>query len=252
VQLESRLRDYHEKARGLQLVPRGAKWSSNVDFTLRLDESALDKVSLGLGGGVDLGSERRAASNALLGGADMKGVIKNNLRFLRTTLIKHQTMVRTSMASIAEEIERGCETKAQVLRGVGDAETAVASIEASARREAEAGDSKIAEASAAIAAARAVCDSKRQAADSAGSAAGELSPGVLADLEASISSMEVSQRAERQRLSDLVARCLLRVSEHKQSCRTRLDCAAAAVINTKQRVACVEAEREARISVGRQ
>ncbi len=238
-------------------MPRGAKWSSNVDFTLRIDERALDAVGSGSGcsssssggSGQDVASERRALASGLLG-ADMKSVIKLNLRFLKTQLVKHQAAVKSSVGATGEEVAGAAEKRAALLRTVGEAEAALATLEAAARREAEAGDARLAEGAGALAGARGECAQRRSSAEEAAGSAGELSAGVLRELRASIASMEAAQRTERQRMSDLVARCLLRVSEHKQETRTRVDNAAAAVITAKNRVGVAEGERAGRMRGG--
>lgn len=246
-------------------MPRGAKWSAGVDFTLRLEESALERVTLGGRSGsgsssgigsssgsegeaaLDDGGERRAASNELLGGVDMKGVIKTNLRFLKTSLVKAAGGVRAGIAGAGEEVEGALSRREACLKALEAAMAGVAGAEAGLRREAEAGEVAAGAAAAAAGEARKTAEAARERAMGAASGAGELGPGVLVQLGASIDAMEGAQVGERQRLSDLVARCLLRVSEHKQGARTRLDGAAAAVIAAKQRVGCVEAEREARL-----
>lgn len=75
-QLDARLRDYHDRARMLQLVPKGAKYSFGVDFSLSLDPRALERVAAPAYGADE--GDRRAAASALVG-ADMKGVIKKNM-----------------------------------------------------------------------------------------------------------------------------------------------------------------------------
>ena len=84
--LDARLRDYHDRARMLQLVPKGAKYSFGVDFSLSLDTRALERVSAP-NYGADEG-DRRAAASALVG-SDMKGVIKKNMCVRRRVKTVH-------------------------------------------------------------------------------------------------------------------------------------------------------------------
>ncbi len=244
-QLDARLRDYHDRARMLQLVPKGAKYSFGVDFSLSLDVRALERVAAPAYGADE--GDRRAAASALVG-ADMKGVIKKNIRYLKTCFVKNASDLRTGILGAATEAAEGGERRAALVRAIEDAEAATAALEATARREAEAGDARLAEGAAEIARCAVGCADRRAAAAAAAARAKELSPGVLAELAASIASLEASQLAERQRMSDLVARCLLRVSEHKQATRAKLDAAAAAVITAKNRMAAAEADREARLA----
>ena len=43
--LEGRLRAYHDRARGLQLLPKGAKYSNGMDYGLVVDELALERAT---------------------------------------------------------------------------------------------------------------------------------------------------------------------------------------------------------------
>lgn len=81
-QLSMRVRDYHETARSLQLIPLGAKWSGGRDWSLRIDERALDRVhapDYGSRGSADL----KQAAYALLGCEDFKvGVVRTGVLVL--------------------------------------------------------------------------------------------------------------------------------------------------------------------------
>jgi kinetochore protein NDC80 len=43
--LEARVRAYHDRARGLQLLPKGSKYSNGVDYSLVVDEGALERAA---------------------------------------------------------------------------------------------------------------------------------------------------------------------------------------------------------------
>jgi SMC interacting uncharacterized protein involved in chromosome segregation len=201
--LDARLRDYHDRARMLQLVPKGAKYSFGVDFSLSLDTRALERVAAPSYGSDE--GDRRTAASALVG-ADMKGVIKKNIRYLKTCFVKNASDLRTSILSSTTEASECNERRATLVRCIEEMETSTAVLETTARREAEAGDARLAEGAAEIARCAANCTDRRSTAATAASRAKELSPAVLAELAASIASLEASQHAERQRMSDLIAR----------------------------------------------
>jgi hypothetical protein len=229
----------------LQLVPKGAKYSYGVDFSLSLDARALTRVA-DAAYGTDEG-DRRAAASALVS-ADMKGVIKKNIRYLKTCFVKSAADLRGCILSAGTEATAASERRAALARALEDAELGTVSVEAAIRREAEAADARLAEGAADVARTAAAAAERRSAAVGAAARAKELSPGVLAELSASISSLEAAQAAERQRMSDLIARCLLRVSEYKQTTRAKLDAGAAAAIVAKKRAIEAEAARHTRLS----
>jgi hypothetical protein len=229
----------------LQLVPKGAKYSFGVDFSLSLDARALTRVADASYGAEE--GDRRAAASALVS-ADMKGLIKKNIRYLKSCFVKNAADLRSQILTAGAEAANAAERRAALARALEDAELGTASVEGAARREAETGDARLGDGIADIARTAAAAAERRVAAAGATARAKELSPGVLAELAASISSLEAAQSAERQRMSDLIARCLLRVSEHKQATRAKLDAAAAAAITLKQRAVDQEVLRNSRLT----
>ena len=180
----------------------------------------------------------------------MKQGVKRGLRFLRTVITKTMTDARTGAGATAGEAAELGEKRAALGAAIADSELGSGALEAAARRESEALAARAAEGAARLEEAARARDAKRGAAATAATAAAALSPAVLAELSGSIAALEAGQRAERQRMSDCVAACLLKVSEHKQSSRVKLDAAAAALITAKNRLGAAAAEREARMVAG--
>jgi len=245
--LQLRVKDYHDAARQLQIIPLGAKWSGNQDWSLRIDERALvDRVAANPSYGYADG-DRRQAAYALLGCEDFKNGQKEWLRRLRAGLVANADKSRNAIRREADIIHDANERRSEASRAAEDASASAQQLEAAARREAEAGENRLRDSAAELARCEAARDERRSQLEAAQAAARELGPAVLGELAAAIRHMEASQQREREAVKDTASRMALRVVEHVQQVKAMLEHASAASIQAKNRQVVAEAEREARI-----
>jgi hypothetical protein len=246
VQLNARVKDYHEAARSIQIVPVGAKWSAGTDWSLRIVEAALDRAAspdYGLGGPDD----KKAAAYALLGCDNFKLGQKEHIKRLKAALSQKAEGGRGAIRREHDGISDLQERRAELSRLLSDAEAAAASLEASCKREAEAGEARLRDGANDMSRAESLRNEKRAALAAAQAAARELSPSVLGELAAAIRHSILAQERERDAIKDVASRMALRVTEHTQRVKSMLEHAAATVITAKNRQVAVEAERGARI-----
>lgn len=244
--LGARVHDYHDKARALQLIPKGAKYSLGRDFTLRLNDRALERAAstaFGSRGDADV----KEASYELLG-ANMKATVKADIRQLRAHLMDKSKSERSSIMAAEDGISDAQRRKADMLRAKEDAERAVATAEVAVSKETELAEARLAEGAAEIAKVAESRDARRAACVAAEASAKELSAAVLAELSKAIASMQAAQASERQRMTDLICRTMLRVSEHKSSIQAMLTAAAGTVVTARDQQASMEGDRSARIA----
>ena len=245
--LQTKVKDYHDTGRQLQIIPVGAKWSGGQDWSLRIDERALiDKVaanpSFGYGG-----DDKRQAAYALLGCSDFKNGQKEWLRRLRQGLTTNAEKAKGNIRKELDMIADANEKRSDKVRLAEDASSSAAQIEAAVRRETESGELRLRDQSEELARAESIRDEKRAQLDAALVAARELGPSVLGELSAAIRHMAAQQTREREAIKDTASRMALKVVEHVQHVKSLMEHASASSISAKNRQAVIEAERDSRI-----
>lgn len=125
MQLQQQINEYSSLATKLQLLPNGAKYSFGVDFSLRLNEAYLETVGTDVTQSLDVslsstftatdvGGAASAATTAALLGADLKRVIKCQLRELRAKMQKQASEHSKTLLELAETLATVEETKVEV------------------------------------------------------------------------------------------------------------------------------------------
>lgn len=243
-QLDSAVNAYHEGARSLQMIPKGAKYSMGCDFSLHVDERALGACAEPKHGSSE--GDLKAVAYALLG-QDMKVGIKEKIRYLRGLLVKKAADSRGATLDTGDacaELSRARETIAKAL---AEAEATQAAAAAAVQAEAAAVAARLADGSGELSKAESLRAQKRAEMLQAASSRAELSAAVLAELESSIEHMAAAQAGERARLADAVSRLVVRIEEHRRSVVQRLAACAISAQSFKEGQKLQEAARAARL-----
>ena len=200
--LQTRVKDYHDNARQLQIIPLGAKWSGSQDWSLRITEHALAELVAANPSYGHADGDRRQAAYALLGCEDFKNGQKEWLRRLRQGLTTNAEKARGNIRREIDGITDAGERRTEMARAAEEAMAAAGQFEACARREAETGESRLREQAAELQRCEAARDERRTQLEAALAAARDLGPSVLGELAAAIRHMAAYQEREREAIKD--------------------------------------------------
>lgn len=243
--LNARIKDYHETARALQVVPSNAKWSGNRDWSIHINERALERANNPDYGKPD---DTKQAAYALLSCENFKLGQKDYFRKLRSGLISKAEMGRAAIRKEADGVAELAEKRAELTRALTEAEADTINFESKAKREVENGETRLKEGAIEMTKAESLRNEKRIHLSNAQASARELSPAVLAELAAAIRHSIAAQEREREYIKDMASRMALRVTEHTQRVKSTLEHASAAMITSKNRQISIETERATRIN----